>query len=60
MVRAALAGGIGLGTKASGQAAALATRERKQYGIDTHTWREEVQARAAELGFGRAEIEQAA
>src|ERR1019366_3855142 len=33
-----------------------ATRDRKEYGIDTHTWREEVQARAAELGFGREEI----
>src|ERR1019366_1210350 len=33
-----------------------ATRDRKEYGIDTHTWREEVQARAAELGFGRGEI----
>ena len=59
MERAALAGGIGLGSKASGQAAALATRERKRYGIDTHTWLEEVRARSAELGFGRAEIDQA-
>ena len=58
MERAALAGGIGLGSKASGQAAALATRERKRYGIDTHTWLEEVRARSAELGFGRAEVEQ--
>ena len=58
MERAALAGGIGLGSKASGQAAALATRERKRYGIETHTWLEEVRARSAELGFGRAEVEQ--
>ncbi len=58
MERAALAGGIGLGSKASGQAAALATRERKRYGIDTHTWLEEVRARSAELGFGRAEVAQ--
>ena len=58
MERAALAGGIGLGSKASGQAAALATRERKRYGIDTHTWLEEVRARSAELGLGRAEVEQ--
>ncbi len=56
MLRAAELGGISLDTKAGGEAAALATRERKQYGIDTHTWREEVQARAAELGFGREEI----
>ncbi|MGI8803498.1 MAG: MobF family relaxase [Solirubrobacteraceae bacterium] len=57
MERAALAGGIGLGSKAAGQAAALATRERKQYGIDTHTWLEEVRARAGELGLGRAELQ---
>ncbi|HEY2571459.1 MAG TPA: MobF family relaxase, partial [Solirubrobacteraceae bacterium] len=56
MERAALAGGIGLGSKAAGQAAALATRERKQYGIDTHTWLEEVRARASELGLGRDEL----
>src|ERR1700756_3605804 len=35
MRRAADAGGIGLGSKAASQAAALATRARKQYGIDT-------------------------
>jgi conjugative relaxase-like TrwC/TraI family protein len=58
MERATLAGGIGLGSKAAGQAAALATRERKQYGIDTHTWLEEVRARAGELGLGRDELEQ--
>ena len=56
MLRAAELGGISLDTKAGGEAAALATRDRKEYGIDTHTWREEVQARAAELGFGREEI----
>jgi conjugative relaxase-like TrwC/TraI family protein len=56
MLRAAELGGINLGTKAGGEAAALATRDRKEYGIDTHTWREEVQARASELGFGRTEI----
>ena len=56
MLRAAELGGISLATKAGGEAAALATRERKEYGIDTHTWREEIQARAAELGFGRDEI----
>jgi conjugative relaxase-like TrwC/TraI family protein len=58
MERAALAGGIGLGSKAAGQAAALATRERKQYGVDTHTWLEEVRARAGELGLGREELEE--
>ena len=58
MLRAAELGGISLDTKAGGEAAALATRERKEYGIDTHTWREEVQARASELGFGRGEIDE--
>jgi conjugative relaxase-like TrwC/TraI family protein len=56
MLRAAELGGISLDTKAGGEAAALSTRERKEYGIDTHTWREEIQARASELGFGREEI----
>jgi conjugative relaxase-like TrwC/TraI family protein len=56
MLRTAELGGISLDTKAGGEAAALATRDRKEYGIDTHTWREEVQARASELGFGREEI----
>jgi len=56
MLRAAELGGISLDTKAGGEAAALATRDRKEYGIDTHTWREEIQARAAELGFAREEI----
>ena len=58
MLRAAELGGISLDTKAGGEAAALATRDRKEYGIDTGTWREEIQARAAELGFGREEITQ--
>jgi len=56
MLRAAELGGISLDTKAGGEAAALATRDRKEYGIDTHTWREEIQARASELGLGRDEI----
>jgi conjugative relaxase-like TrwC/TraI family protein len=56
MLRAAELGGISLDTKAGGEAAALATRDRKEYGIDTHTWREEIHARAAELGFGLDEI----
>jgi conjugative relaxase-like TrwC/TraI family protein len=56
MERAALEGGIGLGTKASGQAAALATRDRKQYGVETHSWRAEVRARAGELGLGAREV----
>lgn len=41
-----------------GKYLAIATRERKQYGIETHTWREEVRARAAEHGLdSRAIIE---
>lgn len=55
MQRAAEEGGIGLGSKAASQAAALATRSRKQYGVETGTWREEVRARAAEHGFDRDE-----
>jgi conjugative relaxase-like TrwC/TraI family protein len=56
MQRAAEAGGIGLGSKAAAESAALATRERKQYGVQTHTWREEVRARAGELGLGSREV----
>jgi conjugative relaxase-like TrwC/TraI family protein len=36
---------------------AIATRDRKQYGIDTHTWREEVTAQAAEHGLDRELVE---
>ena len=32
---------------------AIATRDRKQYGIDTHPWRAEITARAAEHGLDR-------
>src|SRR5271165_6276085 len=56
MLRAAEEGGIGLETKAAAETAALATRDRKQYGIETHTWREEVRSRAAELGLGAEEL----
>ena len=58
MLREAEAGGIGLDTKAAAESAALATRERKQYGIETHTWREEVRARAGELGLGAEELDE--
>jgi conjugative relaxase-like TrwC/TraI family protein len=57
MEREAQAGGIGLGSKSAAESAALATRDRKHYGLDTHTWREEVRARAAELGLGAEEVE---
>jgi conjugative relaxase-like TrwC/TraI family protein len=56
MLREAEEGGIGLGSKASAERAALATRDRKQYGLETHTWREEVRARASELGLGTEEV----
>ena len=59
MERAAAEGGFSLGSKRSAEAAAVDTRERKQYGIETHTWREEIQARAAEHGLGRDEIARA-
>jgi conjugative relaxase-like TrwC/TraI family protein len=58
MERAAAEGGFSLGSKRSAEAAAVDTRERKQYGIETHTWREEVQARAAEHGLGRDDVAQ--
>jgi conjugative relaxase-like TrwC/TraI family protein len=35
---------------------AIATRDRKQYGIETHTWREEVTARAAEHGLTSEQV----
>jgi conjugative relaxase-like TrwC/TraI family protein len=57
MEREAEAGGISIGSKTAAEKAAIATRDRKQYGVHTHTWREEVRARAAELGLGRGEIE---
>jgi conjugative relaxase-like TrwC/TraI family protein len=36
---------------------AIATRDRKQYGIETHTWREEIAARAAEHGLDREHVD---
>jgi conjugative relaxase-like TrwC/TraI family protein len=51
MIREAEKGGIGLGSKSAAEHAALATRERKRYGVETHTWREEVRARAGEQGL---------
>ena len=57
MLREAEQGGIGLGSKAAAESAALATRDRKQYGIETQTWREEVRARAGELGLDAQELD---
>jgi conjugative relaxase-like TrwC/TraI family protein len=56
MLREADAGGIGIDSKAAGESLAIATRDRKRYGVDTHTWREEVRARAGELGLGTREV----
>jgi ATP-dependent exoDNAse (exonuclease V) alpha subunit len=56
MLREAQAGGIGIDSKAAAESAAIATRGRKRYGVDTHTWREEVRARASELGIGTDEV----
>jgi conjugative relaxase-like TrwC/TraI family protein len=36
---------------------ALKTRERKQYGVETHAWRQEVRARASEHGLDAAAID---
>jgi conjugative relaxase-like TrwC/TraI family protein len=41
-----------------GKYLAVLTRERKQYGVETHTWREEVRARAGEHGLDRDAIQQ--
>ena len=56
MQRAAEAGGFSLSTKRSAEAAAVDTRDRKRYGIDTHTWQEEIEARAAEHGLDRGAV----
>ena len=58
MLEEARLGGIGLDSKASAEKAAIATRDRKRYGVDTYTWREEVRARAAELGLVERKIAQ--
>jgi hypothetical protein len=56
MLREAQERGIGIESKAAAESAAIASRDRKRYGVDTHTWREEVRARAAELGLGSREV----
>jgi conjugative relaxase-like TrwC/TraI family protein len=57
MLRAAAEGGFSLSSKRSAEAAAVDTRSRKQYGIETHTWREEIIARAAEHGLDRTAVD---
>jgi conjugative relaxase-like TrwC/TraI family protein len=49
-------GGLSLDTKGRSEKAAIATRERKQYGVETHTWREEIRARASEHGLDRRRV----
>ncbi len=56
MLRKAERGGIGLGSKSAAEHAALVTRERKQYGLETHTWREEIRARAGEQGLDAGRV----
>ncbi len=56
MLREAEQGGIGLGSKSAAEHAALATRERKQFGLETHTWREEIRARAGEQGLDAGRV----
>src|SRR5262245_32793857 len=40
-----------------GKYLAILTRDRKQYGVETHTWREEIRARAGEHGLDGNSIE---
>ena len=51
---------VGVGAELSRevmQGIALATRRAKEYGVNGATWRERAQARAAEHGFGQAELD---
>ena len=58
MRRTAEAKGISLASKRGWEAAALANRERKQFSLETHTWREEVRSRAAEQGLDAGRIQE--
>jgi conjugative relaxase-like TrwC/TraI family protein len=55
--RELVAAGAGVPSRELMQGIALATRRAKDYGVKGSTWREQAQARAAEHGFGRAELE---
>src|SRR4051812_39041848 len=57
IVEAAREAGVQELASARGKYLAVATRERKQYGVETHTWREEIRARASEHGLDRDAIE---
>lgn len=48
IVAAAQEAGVTDLASARGKHLAIQTRERKQYGVETHTWREEIRARAGE------------
>jgi conjugative relaxase-like TrwC/TraI family protein len=50
-----VAAGVAVGD-AGREVIAHDTRERKQYGIQTHSWRDAVTARAAEHGLGESEL----
>jgi len=56
MLRAAAKEGLGLESRAAAELAALVTRERKHYGVETCTWREEMRTGAGEQGLGAAEV----
>jgi conjugative relaxase-like TrwC/TraI family protein len=58
IVEAAREAGIEDLASGRGKYLAVLTRERKQYGIETHSWREEVRARASEHGLDQGAIEQ--
>jgi hypothetical protein len=58
IVEAAREAGIEDLASERGKYLAVLTRERKQYGIETHSWREEVRARASEHGLDQGAIEQ--
>ncbi len=55
---AADAQGLPLDSRGAAELAALVTRERKQFGVKTQTWREEMRLGAAEQGLGGSEIGQ--
>ncbi len=53
IIAAAQEAGVTELASARGKHLAIRTRERKQYGVETHTWREEIRARAGEHGLDR-------
>jgi conjugative relaxase-like TrwC/TraI family protein len=57
IIEAARDAGVHDLASARGKHLAIVTRERKQYGVETHTWREEIRARASEHGLDREAFE---